>query len=178
MTPRFSTIVGLLFPRSPFAVRWLIVPIVVLSLQCFTLGAFSHVFKKYGKGIEPTFAHGYPSASVIGIPAVIRVCCSHFSAIPRPKLSGDFSNSCHAVNRFVFSSCLNSETSAGAYFSTFQMVFPDVLLFAASAKAIPNPVFFILHANKTDNRQICYLNSNFDFHCEIVSEMSVEVNPN
>jgi len=59
-----SLVVQLFGHGSPAAITWLVVPIIVNSIQRQPFGLLSHISQKVGEAI-PSIAHYYPSISVV-----------------------------------------------------------------------------------------------------------------
>lgn len=68
--------------RRPSAIAWLIVTVVVDSVERHAAWLFTHIFQKRWEVIAPFFAHGYPATAVILKGLALRVVTSSLGVIP------------------------------------------------------------------------------------------------
>lgn len=67
--------------RSPFAVSWFIVAVIVQSLNFKPFRTWPHVFKEIGE-VLPSFAQLYSTSAVIGIARFARILAAFLNAAP------------------------------------------------------------------------------------------------
>ncbi len=62
-----SPVHGLFFRRRPATIPWLIISVIINSIERLTDGAFPHVIKEVLKHFSPALANRYPSTAVLGV---------------------------------------------------------------------------------------------------------------
>lgn len=97
MPGSFSPIAGLLFPRGPFAIGRAISFAIVNSIKCFASRSNAHIGKEVLEPL-PSFANGYPTATIVFVFMIIFVVASIYHASPRIVLSAFF----HAMSSVSF----------------------------------------------------------------------------
>lgn len=77
-----SCVFSLFADRNPFTVKWLVVPVAVLSFDAVTIWANTHVFDKVIEGRKPPITYSNPPASVIIPSNASRKIAPVFHSVP------------------------------------------------------------------------------------------------
>jgi hypothetical protein len=78
-----SFVSQLLFARSPTAILWIIIAVIILSVQGMTFGAFSHISQEVFKGFQPSWTDLYSASAVVVIAFLIWIAAATFHVRPR-----------------------------------------------------------------------------------------------
>jgi hypothetical protein len=100
MFPRPARVQLLLALCGPAAVGRLVVAVVVDAVNRMAWRRLAaHVCQKVLVRLAPSVADSDPPASVSVKPVIMRVGAAHYHRAPRPKFSGDSTDSCVAMRR-------------------------------------------------------------------------------
>lgn len=169
----FSLIVALFKFRNPLAVRWLVVPIVVNSLNAMFFVAVSHISKKTNKTINPTITYCNSSASVIRIGSTRWIKASLFHIAPRNVFTS--SRMIRSIRSAITMLNLSNQylmlqTTAASCGMAIKRPTTDQLCISTITQAIPHGLSSATPCSANDYKPANSFSSHVDeFHGSIVS---------
>ena len=152
------TIISLLLRCRPFAVFWLVIAVVIYSIQCLSFGPLAHISDKVLDRIKPSVTDCYAPAPVSVIPCVFRVKaatahCDPALILPSPAKTMRSPSSTHS---------LLSQAAAGSDVSGLEIAKEDEHLVAAGALTTPLRPFSFGPLDKLNQ---CQSTINVTFRC-------------
>jgi len=148
----FSSVKGLLSRCSPAAILWMIVTIIIYSIQSLAFWALTHVSKKVLK-IKPSIADGYSAILVrcFAVIAFIKASLHHGSPRPICATGRGFFPKPMSVFKVCDTTMFIIKATARLYMTAFNISCRNIFRLPADTQAFPSSTTSYYISSKFNN---------------------------